>query len=75
MSNHLDWTDTLSDGWQVKPLRAVADSVVSNVDKLVSDDEIPVRLCNYTDVYHNEFIGPDWNSGRSSLPCERSTKA
>ena len=59
MSNHLDWTDTLPDGWQVKPLRAVADSVVSNVDKLVSDDEIPVRLCNYTDVYHNEFIGPD----------------
>ena len=59
MSNHLDWTKTLPDGWQVKPLRAVADSMVSNVDKLVSDDEIPVRLCNYTDVYHNEFIGPD----------------
>ena len=59
MSNHLDWTDTLPDGWEVKPLRAVADSMVSNVDKLVSDDEIPVRLCNYTDVYHNEFIGPD----------------
>ena len=59
MSNHLDWTGTLPDGWQVKPLRAVADSMVSNVDKLVSDDEIPVRLCNYTDVYYNEFIGPD----------------
>ena len=59
MSNHLDWTETLPDGWQVKPLRAVTDSMVSNVDKLVSDDEIPVRLCNYTDVYHNEFIGPD----------------
>ena len=59
MSNHLDWTGTLPDGWQVKPLRAVADSMISNVDKLVSDDEIPVRLCNYTDVYYNEFIGPD----------------
>ena len=59
MNNHLDWTDTLPDGWQVKPLRAVADSMVSNVDKLVSEDEIPVRLCNYTDVYYNEFIGPD----------------
>ena len=59
MSNHLDWIDTLPDEWQVKPLRAVADSMVSNVDKLVSDDEPPVRLCNYTDVYHNEFITPD----------------
>ena len=59
MSNHLDWIDTLPDEWQVKPLRAVADSMVSNVDKLVSDAEPPVRLCNYTDVYHNEFITPD----------------
>ena len=59
MNNQLDWIDTLPDEWQVKPLRAVADSMVSNVDKLVSDDEPPVRLCNYTDVYHNEFITPD----------------
>ena len=59
MSSHLDWIDTLPDEWQVKPLRAVADSMVSSVDKLVSDDETPVRLCNYTDVYHNEFITPD----------------
>ena len=59
MNSHLDWIDTLPDEWQVKPLRAVADSMVSNVDKLVSDDESSVRLCNYTDVYHNEFITPD----------------
>ena len=58
MNSHLDWIDTLPGEWQVKPLRAVADSMVSNVDKLVSDDESPVRLCNYTDVYHNEFITP-----------------
>jgi type I restriction enzyme, S subunit len=38
------------------PLRAVADYVVSNVDKVPADDELPVRLCNYSDVYNNEFI-------------------
>ena len=70
MSNHLDWTDTLPDGWQVKPLRAVADSMVSNVDKLVSEDEIPVRLCNYTDVYHNEFIGPDLELMRATASAQ-----
>jgi type I restriction enzyme S subunit len=32
--------------------------MVSNVDKVPSDDEQPVRLCNYTDVYKNEFISP-----------------
>ena len=40
-------------------LRSVADYTVSNVDKLVSKDETPVRLCNYTDVYHNEYITLD----------------
>jgi len=42
--------------WQAKPLRAVADYTVSNVDKVPSDDELPVRLCNYTDVYNNDYI-------------------
>ena len=59
VSNCLDWIGTLPDGWRVKPLRAIADSIISNVDKFVSDDEIPVRLCNYTDVYNNDFIKPD----------------
>jgi type I restriction enzyme S subunit len=52
----LGWTDTLPDGWNAKPLRSTVDYVVSNVDKVPAADEIPVRLCNYTDVYSNEFI-------------------
>ena len=50
------WTEQLPGNWEAKPLRSVADYVVSNVDKVSVDDEIPVRLCNYTDVYNNEFI-------------------
>ena len=54
--SHLAWVNSLPDSWQVKPLRATTDYVVSNVDKLSVDYEIPVRLCNYTDVYNNDFI-------------------
>ena len=54
----LGWTNTLREGWKRKPLRTVAHCVVSNVDKVKVDGEIPVQLCNYTDVYHNEFIRP-----------------
>ena len=53
------WIDRLPEGWKIKPLRSVADYRISNVDKIVDDDEIPVRLCNYSDVYNNEFIIPD----------------
>ena len=54
--NCLAWTDQLPDAWEAKPLRSAAAYVVSNVDKVPDDDETPVRLCNYTDVYNNEFI-------------------
>ena len=55
----LAWTDQLPDNWEAKPLRSAATYVVSNVDKVPDDNEIPIRLCNYTDVYNNEFITPD----------------
>ena len=54
--NLLAWTDQLPDNWEAKPLRSAAEYVVSNVDKVPDDDEVPVRLCNYTDVYNNESI-------------------
>ena len=54
--NLLTWTDQLPDNWEAKPLRSAADYVVSNVDKVPDDDEVPVRLCNYTNVYNNESI-------------------
>lgn len=56
MTSHLQWTRHIPSGWSVKPLRAVADYVVSNVDKVPVDGEQVVRLCNYSDVYNNEFI-------------------
>ena len=52
----LAWTEQLPDNWDAQPLRSVANYVVSNVDKLSDDVEIEVQLCNYTDVYNNEFI-------------------
>ena len=57
--SRLDWVNTLPQRWEAKPLRAVADYVVSNVDKAPADGEVRVRLCNYTDVYNNEFITLD----------------
>lgn len=52
----LAWSDKVPNGWAVMPLRSVADYVVSNVDKVPVDGEQQVQLCNYSDVYNNEFI-------------------
>ena len=47
------------DYWVVGRLCSVADVIVSNVDKKVDEGERSVRLCNYVDVYNNDFIKPD----------------
>lgn len=51
-----------SSRWNLMPIRAlVTYYAVSNVDKALQVGETPVRLCNYSDVYNNEFISPHMN--------------
>jgi type I restriction enzyme S subunit len=40
-------------------LAEVADVRFSSVDKLTRSSEVPVRLCNYIDVYKNQYITRD----------------
>jgi type I restriction enzyme S subunit len=42
--------------WQVKPLAELADIRISNVDKKSVIGELPVRLCNYMDVYAGRYL-------------------
>ena len=50
------WLNQIPSHWQLERLKYVAYAQASNVDKHSKDDEAPVRLCNYTDVYKNECI-------------------
>jgi len=50
------WVATIPLQWQVRRLGTVADIILSNVDKHTLEGELPVRLCNYTDVYKNDRI-------------------
>lgn len=45
------WLNHLPDEWGVTRLANVADILFSNVDKHTIEGEVPVRLCNYVDVY------------------------
>lgn len=54
--------------WNLLKLSDVAKIIVSNVDKKNKEDESPVLLCNYLDVYQNEYItsGLDFMRGSAS---------
>ena len=42
--------------WSTCKLREVADVRVSNVDKKTHNAETPIKLCNYMDVYANDYV-------------------
>lgn len=55
-TNLAPWAQSLPVGWEARRLGVLADIRFSNVDKLTEPGEIPVRLCNYTDVYKNPRV-------------------
>lgn len=46
----------IPEDWGLSKLSNIAQIIVSNVDKKVEENEAPVFLCNYMDVYQNEYI-------------------
>jgi type I restriction enzyme, S subunit len=58
-SSGLEWLGDVPEHWEVKRLKTSATYKVSNVDKVAAEEEMPVRLCNYTDVYYHDHITPD----------------
>jgi type I restriction enzyme S subunit len=55
----VEWLGDVPEHWEVKRLKTSAACWVSNVDKVPAENELPVKLCNYTDVYYHDDITPD----------------
>ena len=55
----VEWIGEIPKHWEIKKLKYVAKILPSNVDKHIYPDDIQVRLCNYTDVYYNDYITVD----------------
>lgn len=52
----VEWLGKIPKDWEVKRLKYLAECYPSNVDKKSRPGEKEVKLCNYTDVYYNDFI-------------------
>ena len=66
----VDWLGDVPAHWEVRRLRNVADMRVSNVDKHAKEGEISVRLCNYVDVYKNDYISERMDFMRATATNE-----
>ena len=54
-----EWLGKIPAHWTVRRLKSFTVVQLSNVDKKSTAGQKAVRLCNYTDVYYREHIGPD----------------
>ena len=52
----VEWLGEVPAHWEVRRLKELSAIQNSNVDKKSHEHEAPVQLCNYVDVYKNEFI-------------------
>ena len=62
----IEWLGEVPEHWEVAFIKHIADVRFSGVDKHSHDDETPVRLCNYTDVYKNDCITGDMDLMRAT---------
>ena len=69
-ASEVNWFGDIPEHWEVRRLRNIIDMQVSNVNKHSSGDEIPVRLCNYVDVYKNDYINENIDFMRATATNE-----
>lgn len=70
----VEWLGEIPEHWEIKKLKHISDSFPSNVDKHGKVNEKQVRLCNYTDVYKNEFISNEMNFMNATASNEQIQK-
>ena len=70
----VEWIGEIPVHWEVKKLKYVSKILPSNVDKHIYPDEVQVRLCNYTDVYYNDYITVDTVLEKGSCKESEFTK-
>ncbi|MFW8602434.1 restriction endonuclease subunit S [Desulfobacterota bacterium M19] len=70
----VEWIGEIPEGWEVQKLKYIADANPSNIDKKSKDNEDNVLLCNYVDVYKNEFISSELNFMKATASSDQITK-
>ncbi len=57
--SRIEWLGKIPEHWGIQKLKYIAKIQLSNVDKHTKFNEVPVKLCNYTDVYYRNNITND----------------
>lgn len=70
----IPWIGKIPEGWKVRKLKQVTSIMISNVDKKSKPNEEEVLLCNYNEVYNNEFITSKLSFMKATASIEQIEK-
>ena len=70
----VEWIGEIPVHWEVSKLGYLANCFPSNIDKHSKVNESEVRLCNYTDVYKNDYITDDMDLMIATATVDQITK-
>jgi type I restriction enzyme S subunit len=70
----VEWLGEVPEHWEVKRLKQVCTVFPSNIDKKSIEGEICIKLCNYTDVYYNDYIGENMDFMEATATAEQIRK-
>jgi type I restriction enzyme S subunit len=64
------WLGKTPTHWSIQKLKHISSVEYSGVDKHKRDEEQPVRLCNYVDVYYSDYITDDLELMRATASTD-----
>jgi type I restriction enzyme S subunit len=70
----VEWVGEIPENWEVGKLKKYSELRISSVDKHIYENEIQVTVCNYTDVYYNEFITNEMDLRKGSCSEDEFNK-
>ena len=70
----IEWLGKIPEEWKVKKLKYISSIKFSNVDKHTTKGELQVRLCNYVDVYYNDYITSSLDFMKATASTAEITK-
>ena len=70
----IEWLGEIPAHWEVRKLKFIASANPSNIDKKSKKNELQVFLCNYVDVYKNDFIMNKIHFMKATAPKEQVKK-
>ena len=70
----VEWIDKIPKHWEIDKIKYNSRVLISNIDKKSKDNESEVLLCNYIDVYNNEFIKPSLSFMEATASNEQINK-